>query len=345
MVKATRNIGNYSDVEIAHKEIVKVENLPLPYVHYPNFYGIFFGFSERSDSQIYFCECNIPILKNYIQFNDKLFSMDFPQEFYSKYNQIALENLDIFQFKKKICHRCNLSTPTMRYCHEMYGSKFTQFHGWYINQTYLRLGIKFSHSAPNQYNDYCPTEIVELIEKLRELTELRNPLADRYTELLNAHKLTESSTIWEKIVPIDKESSKIKRRINKYVENVCRTEFGYRKIGEGWVSETQLFNILKKIFPQERIIRHHRPSWLENLEIDVFVPDLMLGFEYQGQQHYHPIKAWGGVKAFNELKIRDNRKKELCKNSGIKLIEIDYTEPLTEDYIRTKISLVQNDKV
>lgn len=68
----------------------------------------------------------------------------------------------------------------------------------------------------------------------------------------------------------------------------------------------------------------------------------MLGFEYQGQQHYHPIKAWGGIKALNELRIRDNRKKELCKNNGIKLIEIDYTEPLTEEYIRNKINLIQN---
>lgn len=343
MAKATRNIGNFSEVKIVETEIYKTENLPFPYVHYPHQYGIFFGFSKNRESPVYFCECNIPILQNYIEFNEKMHSMDFPPEFFSKNSNKSLKNLDLFRFEKKLCHRCNLSTPSLRYCHDMYGSKFKQFHGWYINQTYLRLGIKFYRGTFNEYNDYCPEEVKVLIEKHKDLLSLRQPLAIEYKNLFDeslrskVSNESESQLLWGKIVPIDKELGKNRREIDKYVENVCRTEFGYRKVGETWVSETQLFNIIRKIFPKETLIRHYRPNWLEHLELDIFIPELKIAFEYQGQQHYYPIKTWGGEKAFIELQKRDKFKKELCMKNLIRLIEINYTEPLTEEFVKWKI--------
>jgi hypothetical protein len=59
--------------------------------------------------------------------------------------------------------------------------------------------------------------------------------------------------------------------------------------------------------------------------------------EYQGQQHYHPISIWGGEKAFLALQARDARKRTLCKELGITLIEIDYTESLTEESVSKRL--------
>jgi hypothetical protein len=73
------------------------------------------------------------------------------------------------------------------------------------------------------------------------------------------------------------------------------------------------------------------------LELDVYLPELKLGIEYQGQQHFHAIDAWGGEEALEKLQERDLIKKELCLIHGVKLIEIDYTEPLTYDYIKSKV--------
>ena len=78
---------------------------------------------------------------------------------------------------------------------------------------------------------------------------------------------------------------------------------------------------------------HHRPEWLNGLEFDIYIPDIKTAFEYQGIQHYRPVKAWGGEKAFEEVKHRDARKVLMCKQLGIRLIKVDYTEPLTENYI------------
>ncbi|GAI56939.1 unnamed protein product, partial [marine sediment metagenome] len=65
-----------------------------------------------------------------------------------------------------------------------------------------------------------------------------------------------------------------------------------------------------------------------------YIPSLKLAFEYQGQQHFQPLQVWGGQKALQDLRVRDAHKVEICNKLGVKLITIDYTEPLVEDYIR-----------
>jgi hypothetical protein len=46
-------------------------------------------------------------------------------------------------------------------------------------------------------------------------------------------------------------------------ENEARAEFGFRPVGEGWVSETLLFAIVTRLLPGEEIARHVRPAWLQ----------------------------------------------------------------------------------
>jgi hypothetical protein len=133
-------------------------------------------------------------------------------------------------------------------------------------------------------------------------------------------------------------ASQKKRAFTTKIENIVRQEFGFRNVGEGWVSETLLFQIVKRILSDEKILRHYRPDWLEGLELDVFVPSLNLAFEYQGQQHFHPISLWGGSNGLQNLQERDKRKAKLCAKNGISLIAIDYTEPLTENYIRKTLT-------
>lgn len=57
------------------------------------------------------------------------------------------------------------------------------------------------------------------------------------------------------------------------------------------------------------------------MELDIFIPEERLAFEYQGQHHYHDIYAFGRLW---DIKQRDEEKKEACKRSGIKLIQIPY---------------------
>ena len=138
-------------IEVAFQDnVIAKEELPLPIVYYPGFYGTFFGFSEVENSEIYLCSCTFIAIENYIEFkvdkkrnnadehrNNIIDSSDFPYKLSDKYIKNTLIDIkslmDSFQFKQKICHECNKSIPTFSYCHPMYGGKFKQSFGWYIN--------------------------------------------------------------------------------------------------------------------------------------------------------------------------------------------------------------------
>ncbi|MCH8525302.1 MAG: hypothetical protein LAT52_12195 [Balneolales bacterium] len=192
MAKSTKRIdprkGNLP--RIALKSPVVKEYLPLPYVHYPNHYGTFFMFSNAPEEKMYFCECNKVAILNSLELKQK--QQEDSTKYYSKDaplptplfpNAISKKSLDtdvstLLIFKEKICHRCNLATPSLRYCHEMYGGNFKQYFGWYINQTQFRLGItKFDY-----IEDYATDEFIEKIDLLNKKSKKRNLLAQELQE-------------------------------------------------------------------------------------------------------------------------------------------------------------------
>ena len=62
------------------------------------------------------------------------------------------------------------------------------------------------------------------------------------------------------------------------------------------------------------------------LPFDFYLPDLNVTIEYQGEQHFKPVKIFGGDSMFKIRKIRDKIKSDYCLNNQIKLISIPYTE-------------------
>ena len=62
------------------------------------------------------------------------------------------------------------------------------------------------------------------------------------------------------------------------------------------------------------------------LPFDFYLPDYNICIEYNGRQHYEPIKKWGGVDSLNEIKKRDKIKMEYCKLNNIPLIIIKYND-------------------
>lgn len=74
------------------------------------------------------------------------------------------------------------------------------------------------------------------------------------------------------------------------------------------------------------------------MSYDIFIQELNVAIEYQGQQHFEPIEYFGGVNAFEKTKIRDKEKKELSDKHNIKLIYINYDEVISPDLIQNKIN-------
>ena len=112
------------------------------------------------------------------------------------------------------------------------------------------------------------------------------------------------------------------KRILREAENKLRVGRDLPKIGEGWISETDLFYKIKESFPAEEIIHHGRPSWLGRQHLDVYFPEKNIGIEYQGIQHNEPIEHFGGEESFEKMKALDALKKEKCDKNGCNLIYV-----------------------
>lgn len=105
-------------------------------------------------------------------------------------------------------------------------------------------------------------------------------------------------------------------------ENEIRKLLGFKEIGEGWISETKLFYLIKERFKDHRVIQHGKPKWLGKQHLDIYIPDLNIGVEYQGKQHSMPLEIFGGVGSFHENLKRDKRKKGLCEQNNCMLFEV-----------------------
>jgi hypothetical protein len=86
-------------------------------------------------------------------------------------------------------------------------------------------------------------------------------------------------------------------------------------------------------------------EWLKlkkKLQLDFYLTDYNVAVECQGRQHFEIINEFGGEKIFMETQERDEIKKQLCKEYGVKLFYINYDDNVEEKmneilfYIKTK---------
>jgi rubrerythrin len=97
-------------------------------------------------------------------------------------------------------------------------------------------------------------------------------------------------------------------------------------------TQGKLFDIINKLlFPENEVLwdYNHPDLRFEKtnvmMELDIWIPELNVAMEYQGEQHYEPKPHWGGEDAFSKLIDRDKQKKEACEKEGITLIEVHYS--------------------
>ena len=120
-------------------------------------------------------------------------------------------------------------------------------------------------------------------------------------------------------------------------ENEVRKHLGVPCIGEGWVSETQLYKLVVSMFTDYEVIREASPDWLGNQRLDIYIPSLNLAIEYQGEQHFKHIARFGGVEGLRQTQERDRRKKHLCKKNKIKLVFFKYNENLSQENVERRL--------
>lgn len=112
------------------------------------------------------------------------------------------------------------------------------------------------------------------------------------------------------------------KRVIREAENIYREEKDLPRVGEGWVSETELYYKIKEAFPNEKIVHHGKPSWLGLQHLDIYFPEKNVAIEYQGLQHNQPVDFFGGEESFKKNQERDQHKKDLCKKNNCALLYV-----------------------
>lgn len=107
-----------------------------------------------------------------------------------------------------------------------------------------------------------------------------------------------------------------------------------------WVSEYRLFILVKSIYPDA--VFQFRADWLGKQSLDIYIPSISLAIEYQGIQHFEAISFFGGEEKLKERIELDQKKRMLCSENKVKLIEFRYDETLEPDSIVGRIkSMIQ----
>ena len=104
-----------------------------------------------------------------------------------------------------------------------------------------------------------------------------------------------------------------------------------------WKTEALLYAIVKELFANSTVLREFSPDYMEGLRIDIFVKEINLAIEYQGEQHFTPIEAFGGQEALTQATLRDRRKKEICHERGINIEYFTYKETITFPNVQRKL--------
>ncbi len=342
--------SNYKDV--VRRQFQFRESLPLPIVIYPELYGTWIVFQEAEGAQPMLCSCQKLAAENQVRLNERLRTTEQSKRsnvlnyfFHGEaatHNKLKATTLDEFFlapiFRDGLCHVCNRRVPPIRWSNLDEHSAFVQHLGWYFRYALLAAGV-------SPYGDLL---IDSLAPEIRRLVEIDPEIA--WQRIREFHK-THSNAGWlvnhcpsyqvcdvpglagvrSHFAALKNQSEKIQR----LVEGKLRRSLGFPPRTRTGVSERLLFWIVSGLFPSLQVRFHARPSFLQGLEFDIFIPELNLAIEYQGEQHFEPFEHLGGERHLRSVKKRDKKKAAICKSEGIDLRYFTVSDKLTEDYVKT----------
>lgn len=100
--------------------------------------------------------------------------------------------------------------------------------------------------------------------------------------------------------------------------------------------------VLNHYFSGLKFYDNFRPTWLAGLELDRFYPDLGVGIEFQGEQHFRPVPGMHKDEAaFRRGVDNDRKKRQLMAQFGYELVAIDMLD-LDEFRVKGLIQKIVN---
>ena len=104
-----------------------------------------------------------------------------------------------------------------------------------------------------------------------------------------------------------------------------------------WKHELSLFQTVRRKYPDT--LYQYRPEWLDLQSLDMYIPSLKTGIEYQGVQHYRKVDFFGGEEALLHRWELDQKKRKLCEEQGVRVIEWPYDMEPTAANVRRMLEV------
>ncbi len=106
-----------------------------------------------------------------------------------------------------------------------------------------------------------------------------------------------------------------------------------------------LLEIIQQLYPYQQITLEYNVARIGASFIDIYLPRLQMGFEYDGIQHFKYNEHFHGSRDnFLKARRRDNLKDDLCKEQKIILIRVAYDEEMSRNLVLGKIEEALTDE-
>lgn len=279
--------------------ITSEPSLPFTIVHYPSRFGLFFGFQENEESPVYYCSCQKNGMEVYLLNEEFNRFSGIPKVLRTEAGKSFLKTI---KYKDNLCHVCNKVAPSYGFGKTYNGTKFHSIYGHYIR------AVAYSYGISSYGKVLAPSLIPQDI------------LPYLITTPFDIKKLDEQSVF----------------DFMRYCEDIVRIRMEYFQIGKKWTTEIKLLEIVKKLYPEYTIL-HQYP--LDHLRADIYIEELKLVIEYQGEQHFKPVEIYGGKEALNKIQARDKEKAMLCDFYKLGIVYFTYQDDITEKNVKDGISL------
>ena len=146
---------------------------------------------------------------------------------------------------------------------------------------------------------------------------------------------------------LERYGSQVRKHYQPYVDLLVRGKAMDRQTARAetmrrlsisrWVREDELYEVIRKLFPHRTVRREASPAWLGQQRLDIYLPELDLAIEHQGEQHFLPVEAFGGESALDKTQERDRRKRTLCEKNGVSVIDVRFDDPITVPSLRNRL--------
>ena len=149
----------------------------------------------------------------------------------------------------------------------------------------------------------------------------------------------------------NKTGKKYSRLAYNHLKSSVPKELALKNVSQ---MELDILKELNHLYPELEIITNFRPKWLNQKELDLYIPDLKIAIELNGTLYYHSSKEVPrkGLYKFRKDIMYHTNKTKLCLENGIKLIHIFDFQLKTLDlkstidkYISSDISIINNSNI